>query len=108
VGAAFGAADGDGPNSWMAPMLQELRENVVALRLENLGLEEMPAGDGDGPPPEEVEEEVVSQELGFRANRRSVIEGAAVLPAEGGLEAMALTPVRTRESQSAVKNEGFE
>jgi hypothetical protein len=92
----------------MAPRLQELREGVVALRLENLGLEEMSGAGGDGAETPLVEEEVVSQQLGFRANRRSVVEGAAGLAAEGGLEAMALAPVRTRDSQSAEENEGFE
>jgi hypothetical protein len=110
VRGAFGVADDAridaSVNAWMAPRLQELQDSVVALRLENLGLEDMPSGED-----EEVlavEEEVVSEELGFRANRRSMVEGAAVLPAEGGLEAMALAPVRTRESQSAGENEGFE
>jgi hypothetical protein len=108
VRAAFGAEDDAGPGAWMAPRLQELREGVVALRLENLGLEEMSGAGGDGAETPLVEEEVVSQQLGFRANRRSVVEGAAGLAAEGGLEAMALAPVRTRDSQSAEENEGFE
>jgi hypothetical protein len=108
VRAALGVAGADGApadaaNGWMAPILQELQESIVALRLENLGLEDMPGDEEEAP---QVEEEVVSEELGFRANRRSVVEGAAVLPAEGGLEAMALTPVRTRDS--AEGNEGFE
>jgi trafficking protein particle complex subunit 8 len=89
-------------SDWMAPLLQELQESIVTLRLENLGLD-LPSND-DVPT---VEEEV-SEELGFRANRRSVIEGAAVLQADGGLEATSLTPVRTREIQSVEANEGFE
>jgi trafficking protein particle complex subunit 8 len=98
----IGSSLEDPSQTWMASFIQELQENIVAARLEAMGL--------DSPSAEVMEEnpivdEEVSEQLDFRAHRRSLIpEGLGGLPAG---ETAALSPVRTREADP-VADEGFE
>jgi hypothetical protein len=96
-----------GPPTWMANMLQELREKIMALKLDAMG--DMSASYfAEGGEGIYHEDEVTEEVLAPMSHRRGTLgESAGRLQVDGGMDLAPLSPVRTREKETP-GDDGFE